>query len=65
MKTTTLNPLSESKAELQPKSMSQLSQIAGAIILGLVVLYAVGFLPTAEAHNAAHDTRHTFAFPCH
>lgn len=38
----------------------------GAVMLfGVVILFAVGFLPMAEAHNAAHDTRHSFVFPCH
>lgn len=36
-----------------------------AIVFGLVVLFAVGFLPMNAAHNAAHDTRHAHAFPCH
>jgi len=39
--------------------------IAGAALFGALILYAVGFLPTHAAHNAAHDTRHSFAFPCH
>ena len=34
-------------------------------VLGLVILWAVGFSPAKIAHNAAHDTRHTMAFPCH
>lgn len=38
---------------------------AVAMLLGAVVLYGVGFSPIAEAHNAAHDGRHSFAFPCH
>lgn len=33
--------------------------------LGLVLLYGVGFAPTVELHNAAHDSRHSAAFPCH
>jgi cobalt transporter subunit CbtB len=37
----------------------------GALALGLVVVFAVGFAPTEAVHNAAHDTRHTLAFPCH
>lgn len=36
-----------------------------AAVLGIVVLFAVGFAPVPEIHNAAHDTRHTLAFPCH
>tara|TARA_B110000459_G_scaffold154103_1_gene168323 strand:- start:194 stop:448 length:255 start_codon:yes stop_codon:yes gene_type:complete len=40
-------------------------QMAAAAILGMVVLMGVGFAPMDVAHNAAHDTRHSFAFPCH
>jgi cobalt transporter subunit CbtB len=36
-----------------------------AAALGGVILWAVGFSPAGIAHNAAHDTRHTMAFPCH
>lgn len=32
--------------------------------LGLVMIYGVGFAPHI-AHNVAHDTRHSAAFPCH
>ena len=37
----------------------------GAILLGLFILFGVGFAGSATLHNAAHDTRHSFAFPCH
>jgi len=40
-------------------------QMAAAAILGMVVLMGVGFAPMDVAHNAAHHTRHSFAFPCH
>jgi cobalt transporter subunit CbtB len=40
-------------------------QLVGAFVLGVVVMFGVGFLPMDVAHNAAHDTRHSFAFPCH
>lgn len=33
--------------------------------LGLVMLLGVGFAPIDAVHNAAHDTRHIAAFPCH
>ena len=36
-----------------------------AAALGLIVLWAVGFAPIETVHNAAHDTRHAMAFPCH
>lgn len=36
-----------------------------AILLGLVLVFGVGFASPATIHNAAHDSRHSFAFPCH
>lgn len=36
-----------------------------AMSIGLALVLLVGFAPIAEVHNAAHDTRHTAAFPCH
>lgn len=36
-----------------------------AILLGLFLLFGVGFANPATIHNAAHDSRHSFAFPCH
>ena len=36
-----------------------------AAALGIVVVFAAGFAPSETVHNAAHDTRHSFAFPCH
>ena len=36
-----------------------------AAVLGLVIVFAAGFAPSDAMHNAAHDTRHSFAFPCH
>jgi cobalt transporter subunit CbtB len=36
-----------------------------AVVLGFLVLFAVGFARSAVLHEAAHDTRHSFAFPCH
>ncbi len=42
-----------------------LIKILGAAILGMAMLYGVGFASMDVAHNAAHDARHAFAFPCH
>jgi cobalt transporter subunit CbtB len=36
-----------------------------AALLGAFVLYGVGFAQPMAVHNAAHDGRHSFAFPCH
>ncbi len=36
-----------------------------AMACGLALVLIVGFAPAQQVHNAAHDTRHTAAFPCH
>lgn len=46
-------------------SISKPMQLAGALILGFVILYAAGFASTSAIHNAAHDMRHSQGFPCH
>ncbi len=37
----------------------------GAAFLGMFLLWGVGFAGPAVIHNAAHDARHSAAFPCH
>ena len=39
--------------------------LLGAFLLGVVMVFATGFSSTSAVHNAAHDMRHTNAFPCH
>ena len=60
MTTTTLAPtaLGTSAAE-RPVA------VALAAVLGLGLLFLVGFSPAIAFHNAAHDFRHTQNFPCH
>lgn len=41
------------------------AQLVAALLLGLVMLYAVGFSEASVAHNAAHDVRHATGRPCH
>ena len=36
-----------------------------AILLGVFLIYGTGFAQPEALHNAAHDARHAFAFPCH
>ena len=36
-----------------------------AVLLGFIILYGAGFAPQEVVHNAAHDVRHSAAFPCH
>lgn len=46
-------------------STSKALQAAAAGLLGLFILWGTGFAQPNALHNAAHDTRHAFAFPCH
>jgi cobalt transporter subunit CbtB len=36
-----------------------------AIVLGAFLIVGVGLAQPDMLHNAAHDSRHTLAFPCH
>jgi len=36
-----------------------------ASILGASLVWFAGFSHIEAVHNAAHDTRHSAAFPCH
>ena len=36
-----------------------------AATLGMVILFGVALANSGTIHNAAHDTRHAAAFPCH
>lgn len=38
---------------------------AVAFLIGAALVYTVGFAHMDVLHNAAHDTRHSLAFPCH
>lgn len=36
-----------------------------AILVGAFLVLGVGFAHPMAIHNATHDARHAFAFPCH
>lgn len=43
----------------------RLTAALGAAVLGICLVYFAGFSHIEAVHNAAHDTRHSAAFPCH
>lgn len=45
--------------------VGRLSQALMAMVLGAFVIGMVGFSHIDVVHNAAHDVRHSNAFPCH
>ncbi len=53
---------------VQPQ-IENLSAVAApaitALFFGLFLLWGAGFAQPEALHNATHDTRHAFAFPCH
>lgn len=49
-----------------PLSLQQrIAATLAAALLGSFLVYGVGFAHSDMLHNAAHDGRHAFAFPCH
>jgi cobalt transporter subunit CbtB len=44
---------------------SRALQIGLAALLGTFLIAGTGFAHIEAVHNAAHDTRHSLAFPCH
>ena len=42
-----------------------LKAAAVALLLGLSLIYAIGFSETDRLHDSAHDSRHALSFPCH
>ena len=55
-----------SQSTSQTATQSQrLTAAISAAILGACLVYFAGFSHIDAVHNAAHDTRHSAAFPCH
>ena len=51
-----------------PVATNDLSVVLQAVLamgLGLFIIGIVGFSHIDVIHNAAHDVRHSNAFPCH
>lgn len=64
------------KSEIySPRAVSQLQSSTSALSLTLTcalvftigagLVFAAGFAHSSAIHDAAHDTRHSLAFPCH
>ena len=44
---------------------STLVAVLSAALIGLGLIWGVGFAGATVLHNAAHDARHAAGFPCH
>lgn len=65
MNASTLTSTSATATHTRTASTLVLAQLGAALLLGFVMLYAVGFSEASVAHNAAHDVRHATGRPCH
>lgn len=54
-----------SSTAVRTASSTRLAAGVIATLLGVFILYGAGFAQPNALHNAAHDTRHAFTFPCH
>jgi len=60
--------MSQSQVTHLPVTTGQVGRLAQslmAMMLGLFIVGVVGFSHIDVVHNAAHDVRHSSAFPCH
>jgi cobalt transporter subunit CbtB len=60
-----MTPSHTAQLPLAGSSVSRLAQSVLAMTLGLFIVGVVGFSHIDVVHNAAHDVRHSNAFPCH
>lgn len=44
---------------------TKVAPIVVASLLGVFLVWGAGFASPHAVHEAAHDTRHSAAFPCH
>ena len=62
---TTFSTKPETTANTAAFDLSRAIPIFMAMLLGAFIVGGVGFSHIEAVHNAAHDYRHSMAFPCH
>ena len=60
IKTQVQNPVEAAAAQTASKLPAVL-----ALVFGVFIVMGTGFAHSTTIHNAAHDARHAFTFPCH
>ena len=50
---------------VQTLDATRVAPVVMALLLGAFIILGVGFAQSSTVHNAAHDGRHSLAFPCH
>jgi cobalt transporter subunit CbtB len=65
MKTLATKPGGAGDSAIAALTASRAVPIFMAALLGIFIVGGVGFSHIEAVHNAAHDYRHSMAFPCH
>lgn len=59
-------PAAAAGADAPANALIQQRAVAAlGALFGLFLIFGVGFAHPEAIHDAAHDSRHAFAFPCH
>lgn len=58
----TQNPVSTT---LSIPLAARLGTAVVSLLLGAFLIYGVGLAHSDTLHDSAHDTRHSYGFPCH
>ncbi len=60
-----MNNVVTKSADISTSAAREKIAALASIILGGIFIFIIGFSHIEAVHNAAHDTRHSAAFPCH
>jgi cobalt transporter subunit CbtB len=54
-------------ATTRPRAHAAQAALANLLpaLMGIALLFLIGFVPYPAVHDAFHDVRHTAGFPCH
>ncbi len=55
----------QSIQHIRTERFERVVAVALGLLVGTFLILGVGFAQPEAVHNAAHDTRHSTAFPCH
>ncbi len=64
MNSPTTQTIAPEQTQAQARS-GIIATAAFAMLFGIFLIYGAGFANSQIAHNAVHDARHAFSFPCH
>lgn len=65
MQTMSAKAVARPQSRPQTRAQTRLAAALFAALFGAVLVFGAGLANSSTLHNAAHDARHAFAFPCH